>query len=78
MAAAWGKKLQCFQSKHPCVCLHSTAQAHMHYHVGRGLTDLLPTKNPCPSLSSTPGLVPEPPGQMAEAGEVLGQEQRDG
>lgn len=31
-----------------------------------------------PFLLPFAGVVPEPPGQMAEAGEVLGQEQRDG
>lgn len=49
---------------------------------GKGTNTASPGKKPptttCPFLSPTPGLVPEPPGQVAEEGEVLGQEQRDG
>lgn len=78
MAAAWGKRSQCFWDEHPHSCLHPAAQAQVCSHAGRGLTHLLPPPKKCPFLLPTPGVVPEPPGQMAEEGEVLGQEQRDG
>lgn len=73
-----GKRSQCFRDEHPHICLHPTARAYVCSHAGRGPTHLLSPKTPCPALSPAPGLVPEPPSQMAEEGEVLGQEQRDG
>lgn len=78
ISVAWGKRLYCLWDKHPPICFHPAAEVHACSHTGRGLACLLHAQNPCPSLSPAAGLVPEPPGQMAEEGEVLGQEQCDG
>lgn len=78
MPVAWGKRLYCHWDKHPPICFHHAAEIHAWSHVGRGLACLLHAQKPCSSLLLAPGLVPEPPGQMAEEGEVLGQEQCDG
>lgn len=78
MSVAWWKRLHCLWDKHPTICFHHAAEVHACPHVGRGLARLLHAQNPCPSLLLAPGLVPEPPGQVAEEGEVLGQEQCDG
>lgn len=53
------------------------AQAHA-FPCRKGTDTPSPPTNLCSFLLPAPGLVPEPPGQMAEEGEVLGQEQCDG
>lgn len=78
MSVAWGKRLCYLWDKHPPICFHRAEEVHACSHMGGGLACLLHAQNSCPSLLPAPGLVPEPPGQMAEEGEVLGQEQCDG